>query len=130
MIREWEPSMSEREDKWVLVPVRPDWSRAMLNALGRGTIGDPRGLYRDMLAARPAIPDDVWEQMVERGARAAFYETQNSGVAKCWHWPGDKPFEIFFRKISVGLSAPYPDADDERREFACGIRAALGISDE
>lgn len=95
--------MSEREDKWVLVPVRPDWSRAMLNALGRGTIGDPRGLYRDMLAARPAIPDDVWEQMVERGARA-----------------------IHEREMGKG----YPIWEEGLADAAACLRAALGISDE
>lgn len=64
--------------------------------------------WHNMLAARPPIPPDVWEQMVERGARA--------------------------RCNSFG-AIPWDEADDEMRDHYQSavseiLAAALGISDE
>ena len=54
--------------EWVLAPVKP--TEAMSYATGSGHAYDPSDDWTDMLAARPAIPRDVWDAMVERGARA------------------------------------------------------------
>jgi len=65
-------------EKWVLVPVEP--SEQMLDASWHQA-GESRQMreryhhrikrhYDVMLSAAPPIPDDVWAEMVERGARA------------------------------------------------------------
>jgi hypothetical protein len=72
--------------------------------------------YADMLAARPAIPADVLDEMVERGARAVFMR-RNGGLSSCWAWDDG------------GLDDEHPGA---RKQYlkdarAC-ILAALGES--
>lgn len=62
-------------DKWALVPVEP--TEGMLEA-AYWAAGDETGMplvvrsnYAAMLSAVPPIPDSVFAEMVERGARAA-----------------------------------------------------------
>ena len=44
-----------------------------------------RQIYDDMLGARPPIPPDALDAMVEKGARAAFMR-RNGGLSSCWAW--------------------------------------------
>lgn len=52
--------------EWVLVPVKP--TEEMLAKSSRPYYDDIED-WDDMVAARPPIPLDVWDAMVERGAR-------------------------------------------------------------
>lgn len=82
-------SEREREAKWVLVP--EDWLYS----------------YDSQEGPPPPIPPDVWEQMVERGARALLkaqdgeWDTALDGTKTLW-----------------------------LADSAACLRAALGISDE
>jgi len=99
-------SEREREAKWVLVP----WiiSDEMFDAGFDGS--DHQESWRNMLAARPPIPPDVWEQMVDWGARALCAMAKENGnqctarspFNACGCWPASTRV----------------------------LRAALGISDE
>lgn len=100
MIREWEPAMSESAERWVLVPL--DKLDEFLSDL-RWLEGKGADRNKAAKVCRPSIPDDVWEQMVERGARA-----------------------IHEREMGKG----YPIWEEGLADAAACLRAALGISDE
>lgn len=106
--------MSESVDEWGFVPLWPTkdmLTRASENiSRGHGvplTLGEVQVVYLGAVHAAPPIPPDVWEQMVERGARAI---KSNDPICDktCW-----RPRDCACRA-------------DAR---AC-LRAALGISDE
>jgi hypothetical protein len=83
------------ELEWVLVPKDVEFGPREF-----------REAWKDMVAGGPVIPDDVWEQMVERGARVAF-EVQN-------HYDGWLEISEISRQF-------------RRRDFSRVLRAALGL---
>lgn len=59
-------------EKWVLVPV--DLTEEMGDELRAIEFEGPQGPWSNALHYHPPIPDDVWSEMVERGARAICIE--------------------------------------------------------
>lgn len=101
--------------EWVLVPVEFDdqtyegiWTAAYNEwaEFGSADKDAGRAAVVAMLAARPPIPHDVWDAMVERGARAT-WESYAPIKGEWWTVQGDLKEDIL-------------------RQFASGFRAALG----
>lgn len=89
--------------EWVLVP--PKLTDAMSYSTASSAAYDPSEDWIAMLAARPPIPRDVWNAMVERGAR---------GVLEAELWPGA------YKK------APEAEQNYARYKAEAALRAALG----
>jgi len=96
-------------DKWVLAP--STITDAMFDAGFDGS--NHLESWQNQIAARPAIPRDVWDAMVERGARATF--VRRNGSKTSWAWD------------SSGLDDEHPGARARYLHDAeTAIRAALG----